>query len=146
MLAINGIAARGTETVESERENDLRPSPLDKRRLCEIAKRNRKQRGNAVAMKAEYRRDGARAERGERASEGAGNIKEEEARREERRGPPERVVQDWLGTGGARHTFGGSPLSCPLARDRPEPAGPVRGSFTSFLGVSIIVRRPRVLT
>ena len=26
----------------------------------------------------------------------------------ERRGPPERGVQDWLGTGGARHTFGGS--------------------------------------
>lgn len=31
-----------------------------------------------------------------------------ERRARERWGPPERGVQDWLGTGGARHTFGGS--------------------------------------
>lgn len=71
--------------------------------LYEIVRCNRKQPRRTSRGKSEIQREGAR-ERGRRA-----NIKERARREaEERRGPPEREVQDWLGTGGARRTFGGS--------------------------------------
>lgn len=76
--------------VESRKENEARK--WTNRRGEE--KRRERENGGAAWKRRRRVEDGVR-------------IKGREGPRE-RGGPPERGVQDWLGTGGARHTFGGS--------------------------------------
>lgn len=78
------------------------------------AKKKKKSRGgveetdeSSSSGRRRRRENGGAAWKRRRGVEDGVRIKGREGPRE-RRGPPERGVQDWLGTGGARHTFGGS--------------------------------------